>query len=432
MAYRRPFSSSPRSVRASVASGGGGGGSDIYTPRAPTGSDLYVDFGAGSDGSGSSGSPWNTLSNARLQTLSAGQQLVVTGNGVFPDSTSQVTNGISGNRIVVRAHPSSPGSGFTFSGLGARTGGGSYWDFYNLALACSGGHGFALNQRDDFGGGLAANYVRFIDCVGTKSAEASSVNAGTGIIYATDGSSTGIEVIRGSYTGTGAGNGNCACLWFDYAESLNILGVLIQSAPTPLYFKHTDVNSSATPGGTVKNCIFLNGDNRMSLNYVDYLNNAFFNSQLGLDEQGGGLDNSKNCNVNHNTFYDSDWMAAQQNGGAGTSNNTCRNNAMLGTSRFLNAPFSASDASNDIDYTANEGAGTNHYYRNSTQRTLAGYQATYGTQETHGVAGSIALVGGSTPGSTAANWAMSSGVGKNAASDGTDCGVDATKLLTVN
>jgi len=410
---------------------------DPIIPRTPNGSDIYLNWSAGSDGSGSSGSPYNTWTNARDATLVAGQQLVVTGTGPFPDCTAQVSVGTSGNRIVTRSHPSFPTSGFTFSGLGSRTGGGSYRDYYLLSIVCANGFGFCFNAKDDFSGGLPATNWRVIDCTGTKTADpASGVNAGTGILYASNGSAIGAEVIRGSFTGAGAANGNAACLWFDYASNLNIVGVLIDNAPTPLYFKHTNVNSSGTPGGTVKNCIIRRGDasygSRLALNWVNYLNNAIDNCNFGLDEQGGGVQGGNNCTLTHNSFLNAIVGCPQELGSPFPSNNTLRNNALLGTSVWKDTPLSATDASNSIDYTACEGAGTNHYKRNSTQFTLAGYHSTYAAQETNGVAGSIVLVGGSTPGSTAANWAMLSGVGKNASSDGTDCGVNASNLLTTN
>lgn len=422
-------------LRSSIVSVGGGG--DLLTPRDPTGSDLFANLDAGSDGSGTEGSPWNVLSNARMQSIAESQQLVISGNGAFPDCTNQVEVATAGTRIVVRAHPSAPGSGFTFSGYGSRLGGATYWDFYELALQCADGFGMCTGERDDFNGGLLGNYNRWIRCVGTKSGEyGGSINAGTGIIYCTSGASYGQEVILCTLSGIGGGGGpslNCALLFFDNARFLNVLGNSFTGCQTLLYFKHTDVLNPALPGGTVQNNIFLDYLSRMSLNYVTYRNNAFDTSHMQMDEAGGGLDYSQNCALEHNTYFNSDWLAAQGLSGAGTQNNTARNNVMAGTSRYFNAPASASDANNDIDYSAVSGTGTNHYYRNSTQRTMASYKSTYATQEVNGLAGTLDLVGGSNPGLTPGNFALAPGsVGIGNASDGGDRGVDATKLLTIN
>lgn len=408
--------------------------SDPYVPRAPNGSDIYVDFTAGTNGSGTSGSPYNTLTQAILRTLTAGQQLVVKGTGAYPDSTG-CASGTSGNRIVIRSWPGYTCK-FTISGSGARLGGGNYWDVYNLAVDCD-QIGFCTHENASLSGGNNTNNIRFIDVVGTQ---LQTGGDNTGIIWCNS-RPDNILIIRGAYSGPlGTGNSNGSLLWFDYATNISVIGALLDGSSNPIYFKHTDVTSAASPGGIVKNCIIRRAGRgfQAALNYVQYINNAFDACNLGLDENGGSAlpAGGNYCTLTHNTFLNCGVsMSITDTGTRKRTNNTFRNNAVLGTGEFADNPFGANsneDQNNSFDYTAVEGTGTNHYYRNGSRYTQAGYKAAFPGQEVHGVAGTITLVGGASPGNTPANWAMSAGVGIAAASDGTDCGVDATKLLTVN
>ena len=401
--------------------------SGSYAPRAPASGDLYLDWTLASDGAGTAASPFNTLTAARVQSLRAGQSLFVKGIGPWPDTTG-AASGTASSRIQVATWPGIAG-GFTFSDPGQRLGGGSYWDLNGLTLACV-NTGLCLAQNQAFGGGNISYYCRIINCIGTRSSNSFTDNSA--IIFATDGCYN-TEVVGGSYTGVAGSVNNQSLLWFDYIQNVNILGVLLDTCANPFYFKHTNVNSSSTPGGVVKNCIIRNAGRYCgaALNYVQYINNAFDKASLGMDESGGGLTGGNNCILSHNSFLNCDYLGAAQDATL-RSNNVLTNNANLGTARLLDNPYNSSNGNNIADYTANDGAGVVHYYRNHTQYTMANYKAAYSGEEVHGVAGSIVLVGGTAPGATPSNWAMASGVGKSAASDGTDCGVNAANLLTVN
>jgi len=401
---------------------------------------LYVYFGSVTDGDGSVGNPWNNLTYSRMATLSPGQQLVVRGVGAFPDMTSQVQNGNGSNRIVARCHPDFAGSGFTFSGVGSRTGGGSFWDYADLVLQCANGNGLVFGDNDAFDGGRAATDWRVVRCNGTKLAEPTTINAGSGIIFATSISAIRGQVLGGSYVGVGGSN-NQANIWMDYAVDMVLKGVLSRDTANPIYFKHANANT-AISGGVVQNCVVRNAGRYFAAaaNWVQFLNNVFDTCNLEISEGGGGVPGGSNCTIEHNTWRNS-YLIMNMSDSNPRANNTIRNNAFLGTSHIEDNRYntlSGYNQNNICSYNAVEGTSTIRYWRNSTSyNTPYAYHTAFAAQEPNatvspGLAGTITLAGGASPGDTAANWAMTAGVGINAASDGTNCGVDAAKLRTGN
>lgn len=427
--------------------------SDPYAIRDPTGSDLYVDFSAGSDGTGTLASPWKTLSIARVQSVSPGQQLVgrnSTGN--WPDMTSS-QDGTSANHIVVRSYPGETCT-FTQAADGAAQGGGDYWDFYRIAISC-------LNtgiKMSDPGENTYANYVRWIDCTGTRSSNSVTDNSAILYFYGTGSQiSQGHEVIRGTFTGVNPGSpglSNASLLFFNTGVNCKIIGCLLDGSYCPVYFKHAYslYYGPSTPWGTVKNNIIRNGARGFmaAANYVTYSNNVFDNCGLDLSESGGGDRSGGNhCTLSHNThFRPTSGYLTSALGMYSTEGNTywrefnrLSDNVFSTTSTdYSDNPYSingtggTTDWDNDIDYSAVSGASTPLYYRNGSTYTMAAYKAAYPTQEVNGEAGTVTFVGGAGGGGTTpANWALAGGsIGKNNGSDGTDRGVDSSKLLTVN
>ncbi len=418
-------------------------GGDPYAQQAYQSGDLVFDPNAGSDGSGTLASPWNKLTKARIQSLSGTRLWCRQGSFPWPDVDAGGPIGTANARVQIASYPGEMIT-FTFTDgsqlpppetpPGARLGGASYVDFHTVTLSCD-NFGLALGETEKSSlGGSPSDNVRFIDCVGVRNSMSFTDNSA--IIYVFSTACCPVQIIRGRYSGTGGGS-NSSLLWFDYTQNVLILGALIDGGGCPIYFKHTDVNDSATPGGIVQNCIIRNAGRKFAaaLNWVQYLNNVFDNCTLALDEDGGGLAGGNHCTLTRNTFLNSD-ITLDMTSGNVRGNNVLSNNVFAGTSTFQDNPFGANgnyDQGNVSDYSAVAGVGTGHFYRNGTNRTLAAHQAAFSGQEVHGVAGTITFVGGSTPGSTPSNWALANGsTGKNAASDGMDCGVDASKLLTVN
>jgi hypothetical protein len=358
-------------------------------------------------------------------------------------------SGSAGSRITVRTYPGQTKAIWNFQTEG-NSFQLSYWDFRDLDFRTD-GCGFRMGYNG-WGGGHSpsqggavdgsADHIRFIDIVGTRTAGGvldTKTTDNRGIITAAWGNSNAntasfIGIYRSTFTGpTGEGIGNQSLIWLDYMQDVEIVGNLFLNSAIPIYFKHTQVTGfNSTNNAYIRNNIFRNCDRAQesSVNGSTWTNNAFDACKLGFDEDGGSPPFSGSDNViSHNTFLNSDWLGPDFS--MRCSNNTATNNVMVGTSRWADSPFSANSNGNVIDYSAVAGTGTNHYYRNSTQYTMAGYKVAFSANEANGVAGTLTLVGGGSPGSTPANWALSGGTtGTGNASDGGDRGVDATKLLT--
>lgn len=411
---------------------------DPYALRSPNGdNDKYFNPNAGSDGSGTFANPWNALTSARVASLVAGQALWPRGGGVsyaWPDTTG-ANSGTSNSRILVATYPGDAQFEFTFTGNGARLGGGSYWRLQNLKLTCA-TTGLCTEEQQNFNGGVRSDYLDLVDITGVQTGGAYTDNQGILFCTGSTGRPRGHRIIRGSYTGPAGQVNNQSLLWFDYQYDVAIVGVLLDQSGNPIYFKHTSSNDSAFPGATIQNCIIRRGGRgvRSQANWLTIINNAFDVCGLGLDEDDGTMAGGNNSVINHNTFLNSNALgAAEATSATRCTNVTAANNALLGSSLWMDAPYEATDKNTVINYSAVEGSATSHYMRNSTQRTMASYKSTYPTQEVNGLAGTMSLVGGSNPGNTPSNWALTAGsTGVGNASDGGDRGVNAARLLTLN
>jgi hypothetical protein len=121
-------------------------------------------------------------------------------------------------------------------------------------------------------------------------------------------------------------------------------------------------------------------------------------------------------------------------------NNVLRNNVFKGTARYsdnssgLNSNYAQN---NSVDYSAVD-TGVAVFKRNSSTYNggtgVGTYNNAFPPNGANDVVGTVTFVGGSSGGgSSAAGWALTGGsIGHAAASDGTDCGVNAANLLTVN
>ena len=264
----------------------------------------------------------------------------------------------------------------------------------------------------------------------------------SGVIFDT-GPSVGTSVIRGSYSGPAASN-NQSLIWMDYPEDALIIGAVLDGTANPIYFKHTQDLAPTHLAGTIKNCIIRNAGKVdgmvLAANYLTVTNCVFDTCDVNPSDEGGNaVSPGNNWTVTHCTFYNSDFLLdpGTHNGPTVSVNgdNVLTSNVWTGTSRFMDNPYSKQsslDMGNLSDYSAVTTG--SHFYRNGSTLALAAHQAAFPTQEVHGVAGTITFVGGAGGGgSTAAGWALATGSnGENASSTGTDCGVDVSKLLTVN
>ena len=413
----------------------GAGVADPYALRAPnTSTDKFLDTTQGADGAGTFASPWNNLTSARAQSLAAGQGLWVRNGSSFqlPDTrtlpSGNASNGLL-NYIIFAVYPGESAT-INFPAGGVVFGGGNYWNIKGFSLVAN-DTGWILGNSSGSGSTDPVNNWNFIDCIGTQS-DASGFTDNCGILKSDTGSN--LQVIRGTWTGpSGLGN-NQACLWFDTGMvPVNVIGALITGSACPIYFKH---NPGSNPGGTVRNCIIRNAgrDFEAQRSYVSYVNTVFDTCSIALNASGGGAIGA-NSTFNHCTFKDS----LINNGDGSSTGNAITNSVFAGaaatttpTGSGFNMEYVASLGTNMVDYSATDGL--TRYLVNHVALTQASFQSTYSPNEANGVHGTITFVGGAGGGgSSAAGWALTSGsVGHLAASDGTDCGVNATNLLTVN
>lgn len=417
---------------------------DQYALRAPAVDDYYLDPASGTDGVGSEADPWNVFTNAKLSTLVAGKILWVK-NGTFDWATlSTLASGTAGSRIKIAAFPthtpvatlSSSTVGFDDCyGFGATTGSADYWDIHGITFNLAGRAGIILGASQWSNPELTCSHVRFIDCIGNTTLAASDNG---GIIFC-DSNADYIEVVRGTYTATGASGGsgtNRALIWADYTKHIKLLGVLLNADGTslPYYFKHTNAQTAAEVERVIQNCIVRNGSRGVLLcgKYFQLTNNVFDTFPLvDFGDQGGGDVGRGENTIVHNTFKGVDVGFRINAVGGENYDNVLRDNVITGASAELqDNPFAATDFRTVSSYNAYD-SGAGRIRRNSTTYSLAGYQSAFPDRETNSIAGTIAFVGGGSEGDTPADWALTVGsIGNNAASDTTDIGVDATKLLT--
>lgn len=420
-----------------------GGGSDPYAiARGPNGTDKYLDPTAGSDGTGSEASPWNVLSEAKLQSLSGTVWLWIKNGTVSAVEARGLPSGDASNRITVSAYPGHTPT-IDFAVGGKYLGGGDYWDWRGFNITCE-DDGFSLpGDNPSSGAGIPVNYWRFIDCTGTKGTTGTTDNSGviklgyTGVEH--------IEIVRCSFTGSESASNNRSGIWADRTQYLKIIGCYLSGFNCPIYYKHNHQQSSAaTTDIHIKNCIIRNSGRSMLMcvAYANITNCAFDACDLNFADDGGDPAGDKNI-ITNCTFANGSRLnfgipqtPATTDLFLGNYQNKVRNcifclSSYLWDNRYGEA--SNFDNQTDTDYNAFS-SGANVYGRNGSESySLAGYQAAFTDQEVHSVAGTITLVGGSTPGATPANWALVGGsTGLGAGEGGVDCGVDATKLLTVN
>lgn len=445
----------PGSAAISRVTYSAGGGSDPLAVRDPQAGDIFVDLDSSSNGAGTQASPYqkSQLTITIYRSLTAGQQLVfvnASGTGTYtPINVTNANDGNSSNRITVRTYPGHTKAQWNFptDGCSYHV---DYWDFRDLDFRTNGcGMRFGSNGWGGDNGGSGdidgiSTYCRVIDCNGTRTA--GGVLDGTttdnrGIVTAAC-SSSGvgggayadfIGIYRCVFTGPSGEGNNQSLIWFDYMENSEIIGCVLDQAANPMYYKHTNQSSQARQRNLFANNIVrrVGRGIPMAVNWLTMTNNAFDGGSMGADEEGGGLEGGNNWTMSHNTFLTCNAFMGFESS-SDRDNLTAMNNVQAGTGKFYINPGSAGGTGISIDYSAVAGSGTDHYRRNSTNRTMASYASTYSPSEANGVAGTCTLVGGTTPGNTPANWALAPGsVGIGNASDGGDRGVDVSKLLAV-
>ena len=421
----------------------GGGGSDAYSiARGPSGTDKYLDPNAGSDGTGTEASPWKTLSEAKLQSLSGTVWLWIKNGTVNAVEARGLPSGDSSNRITVSAYPGHTPT-INFAVGGAYFGGGDYWDWRGLSITCE-DDGFSLpGDNPSSGAAIPVNYWRFIDCTGTKGTTGTTDNSG--VIKLGFGNVEHIEIIRCSFTGSESASNNRSGIWADRTQYLKIIGCKLDGFNCPIYYKHNHQQaSSATTDIQIKNCIIRNSGRSMLMcvAYAVLTNCAFDSCDVNFADDGGDPAGDKNT-ITNCTFMNSSRLnfgipqfPATTDLFLGCYQNVVRNCLFAGSSYLWDNRYGESsnfDNQTDTDYNC-FASGANVYGRNGSESySLASYKAAFTDQEVHSTSGTIALVGGSTPGATPTNWALVGGsAGLGAGEGGVDCGVNATKLLTVN
>jgi hypothetical protein len=371
-----------------------------------------------------------------LQTLVAGQCLWIKDGTVSAtiDVRSGLSDGTSSNRITVAAYPGHSPS-LSIGGDGFFHGGGDYWDFHGLDFSLSGSFGMIFGPKQFDGIEAASTNIRIIDCTGTKTSTAYTDNSG--IIFL-DSLADYVEVVRCTFSHAGSpGFSNDSLVWIDRVKHVKVIGCLLNSPSLPIYYKHNHLQTNpALVDIQFINNIIRGGSSRDVLacvNYSKWTNNAFDGCGLMFSDDGGDPGGDYN-EVTHNSFYNSTLDINYVAGGVqdGCFQNVLRDNVFGGTSRIEDNRYSGgSSFDNETDTQYNAFTTGTVYYRNGSSYTLTAYRAAFTDRELNSVSGTITFAG--TPNATPANWALSSGsAGEGDASDSTDCGVDASKLLTVN
>ncbi len=416
--------------------------SDEYALRAPAIDDLYLDPSAGVDGTGTEASPWNVFTNAKVSTLTAGKILWIK-NGTFDwASLTSLNSGTANNRIKIAAYPghtpvatlSTSTVGFDSSYGFGKSGGGSadYWDIVGITFNLEGRAGIIFGASQWNNPTLACQYVRVIDCIGNTTLAASD----NGGILVFDSGCDNFEVVRGRYTATNATGGtgtNRALIWCDYQRYFKVLGVLLNASGSslPFYYKHTNLQTADEVNRVFRNNIVLDGSRGTLFcgKFMNVVNNVFSGALVDFGDQGGGDAGRGSNTIVHNTFRNANIGLTGTDTGT-NYDNIFKDNVIVGTSELWDNPYASTDIRTTSSFNAYRTGSP--IRRNSTTYSLGSYRTAFPDREVSSVSGSITFTG-TVPSSASGDWLLANGsTGENSASDGTDCGVDVSKLLTVN
>lgn len=375
----------------------------------------------------------------------AGQQYTATTN--YLDFYNK--NGSSGSRMTIATYPGDTKAIWTNTSSSNRCQlQSSYWDFRNLDIRAHG------ESRDGFfmGENNPAQYVRFIDCVGSNVPLA---NDNSGCIHTkngTDGRSDGLEVIRCSFTGSnpnGFTGGFAAIITF-YQRNMKVIGCSFSGTIQGLYCKHDHAEAtSATVDIQVKNCVFTTTSNEFGFNAsFATLENCLIIDTGDVDGSGGSTDSGfiageesgnsggRNMTINHCTFAGATVFLMGASGNRTDGNPAGAKNVTITNSIICNRPSrtgrtlkSNPDRSGiSLSTSTNYNLYQNNLNINGTSTTVAARQP---TNDSNSVSGTPVFVGSNT--STITDWALQSGSpGKGVGQSGTDIGCDVTKLLTLD
>lgn len=426
-----------------LAFGGGTDPDNGYTDREPEAGDLFFDASAANDsGTGTEASPFKTYTAVRARTLVDGQHAwFKTGNYTFGQCISGLASGSPGTPITLSAYPGHTpafvGHAST-SDLNAQhaLGNCSYWDIRRFSFP-SANWGLYLGPRQWDGPECPVENIRLIDCTGTKT----TVDSDNSGIFFIDYMSDYIEVIRCNLAGSGppTSSVNNALIWADRIKHFKAAGNVLDNCNALIYLKH--VAAGNPPANEIDIQILYNILRRgtrgvaVCANYARILHNAFDSCPLDVSDDGGdNVTYNRTGEIARNSFLNSQ-VSIYKSGNVTPDAWLLRSNLYAGSSRLNDNPDgtgSSQDFNTDTDYNAYT-SGSSVIRRNGTTRSLAAHKAAFSDQEQHSVAGTISLVGGSSPGATPANWALNTGsVGIGTGEGGVNCGVDASKLLTVN
>ena len=434
--------------------------------------------------------PWATFEKGVDELAASSTWLWLNLRGAITVSSSFDTTGVgtgsgtAGTPAVVRGDPTTNDAVLNMSTF-ALISGQENWLWHSFTMACTNSAGIAVGtnantKRHTFrnitatmtgtGGdnvapikcaGVDANYFGVLDC----------------------------DITGPGTVGSGV-NANTACIYLRQVPNFRIENNIIDNAPRPIYYKHANLAANDPTDGYIRNNWVKNTAASASFLACrgSEISNNIFASELKMTNQGGG-EAPENCTIAHNTFMqgfqikhgvnnsgttdgsttafklinsikaftgtvyvgdlvhnttddttalvtaidsdtqltlDTDIMATGESYTVGASINGMVTNDNIFDSGYAIDYYGDSAYANTCTSDYNLFAG-NINFQGTTGMSLATWQSTSvpSSQDTNSISGSPTFTGGATP-TTIAGYALASGNGINAASDGANMGADVT------
>ena len=294
-----------------------------------------------------------------------------------------------------------------------------------------------INGINGEGGGIfwhvgydnSAKNFKMTNCAGKTIKQGGSPNYGY-IVFQSDRANYG-TVENCLFTGPGAGlNVNTAGVFIFRSQGIKIKNCEFTAYPRAIFYKHTGINS---PTGMEFSGNYFHGnrDGIVSVgNYILIENNLFVGDQIYIGEGGGLGDDGKNNGgdnntIKHNTFYNTsiNLTYVADGDGSGCKYNTIKDNVIMNKS--LLHSYSSVPHYTTLDYNLYP---SNYIVReNSIDYNLNEWR-NHNKGDTHSVSGVPTFLGGNSP-SNIRDYTLANGsVGKGAASDGKDMGIDVSAV----
>ena len=290
-----------------------------------------------------------------------------------------------------------------------------------------------INGINGEGGGIfwlvgknnSAKNFKMTNCTGKTIKPGGSPNYGY-IVFQSDRANYG-TVENCLFTGPGAGlNDNTAGVFIFRSQGIKIRNCEFTAYPRAIFYKHTGINA---PTGMVFSGNYFHGNGQgivSSGNYILIENNLLVGDQI-LIGQGGGLgddgqnNGGDNNTIRHNTIYDSDinLYYVTDGDGSGCKYNIIKDNVIM--NKLSLHKYSAVPHYTKLDY--NLYPNGNVVIENKIDYDLYEWR-NHNDSDAHSISGIPTFVGGNSP-SNIRDYALAyNGIGKGAASDGKDMGID--------